>query len=146
VSVPDRQDEFLGYRRSDGRVGTRNHLLVLSVNGLVAPAARRLARQIAGARLVATPYGRGQFGPDADAQRAQLVGLGRNPNVGAVLVVGADRRSVDAIAQAIAASGKPVETAALDDVAEDALAGARPCRWRRCSSVWNAAIPTRPRA
>jgi altronate dehydratase large subunit len=122
VPVPDRQDEFLGYRRSDGRVGTRNHLLVLSINGLVAPAARRLARQIAGARLVATPYGRGQFGPDADAQRAQLVGLGRNPNVGAVLVVGADRRSVDAIAQAIAATGKPVETVALDDVGEDALA------------------------
>lgn len=115
-------DSFLGYRRADGRAGTRNHFLVLSINGLVAPAARRLARQIAGCRLVATPYGRGQFGPDAEAHRAQLVGLGRNPNVGAVLVVGADRRSVDATAQAIAATGKPVETVALDDVAEDALA------------------------
>lgn len=120
--MPDPADSFLGYRRADGRVGTRNHFLVLSINGLVAPAARRLAGQIAGCRLVATPYGRGQFGPDAEAQRTQLIGLGRNPNVGAVLVVGADRKSVDAVAQGVATTGKPVETAALDDVAEDALA------------------------
>ena len=97
---------------------------------------------------------------------AQLVGLGRNPNVAATLVVGADRQVTDDIAHAIAAAaGKPVATIALDDVHEDALElsvrgirlGGR--HWRathrgnvasrrrspRCSSRSNAAIPTRPR-
>lgn len=120
--MADRRDSYLGFCRPDGRVGTRNHFLVLSINGLVAPAARRLARQIAGCKLVATPYGRGQFGADAEAQRDQLIGLGCNPNVGAVLAVGADRKSLDAVAHGIAACGKPLATVALDDVGEDALA------------------------
>jgi len=52
----------------------------------------------------------------------QLIGLGRNPNVAAVLVVGADRKTADRVAAGIAASGKPVEVVALDDVHEDSLA------------------------
>jgi altronate dehydratase large subunit len=112
---------FLGYRRADGRVGTRNHVVVLSVIGLAAPAARRIAGAVAGTLLVATPYGRGQFGEDKIVHERQLVGLGRNPNAAAVLVVGADRKTADRIAAAIAASGKPVDVVALDDVHEDAL-------------------------
>jgi altronate dehydratase large subunit len=57
----------------------------------------------------------------ARAHHAQLVGLGRNPNIAATLVVGADRQVTDDIAHAIAAAGKPVATIALDDVHEDAL-------------------------
>jgi altronate dehydratase large subunit len=112
---------FLGYRRADARVGTRNHVLVLSVVGLAAPAARRIAGAVAGTLLVATPYGRGQFGEDKIVHERQLVGLGRNPNAAAVLVVGADRKTADRVAAAIATTGKPVEVVALDDVHEDAL-------------------------
>ena len=110
---------FLGFRRADGRVGTRNHVVVLSVVGLVGAPARRIVRDVRGTLLVATPYGRGQFGTDKTVHEAQLVGLGRNPNAAAVLVVGADRRTTDRIAAAIAASGKPVDSVALDDVHED---------------------------
>ena len=113
--------EFAGYPRADGRYGVRNHVLVLGLNGLVARAAMRIASGVAGAVLFATPYGRGQFGDDRDVHTAQLVGLGRNPNVAATLVVGADRRVTDDIAHAIAAAGKPVASIALDDVHEDAL-------------------------
>ncbi len=115
-------DSFRGYPRADGGAGVRNRLLVLSVNGLVAAASRRAVRAVAGALLVATPYGRGQIGADKAAHASQLVGLGRNPNAGAVLVIGADRVTVDRIAGAIAESGKPVDSVALDDVHEDALA------------------------
>ncbi|MBM3479910.1 MAG: hypothetical protein FJX69_11940 [Alphaproteobacteria bacterium] len=113
---------FLGYRRPDGRAGTRNHVLVLSILGLVGGAARRIARDVRGTLLVATPYGRGQFGDDKLVHERQLVGLARNPNVAAVLVVGADRKAADRVAAAVATTGKPVEVAALDDVHEDSLA------------------------
>ncbi len=114
--------DFLGYRRAKGRAGIRNYLLVLSINGLVTASARRVASALPGSKLVATPYGRGQLGEDKEAHVRQLIGLGRNPNVGAVLVIGADRASVDRVGNAIAELGKPVAHAALDDVHEDAIA------------------------
>lgn len=113
---------FLGYARQGRRAGVRNHLLILSILGLTGQAARRVARSLPGAVLVAAPYGRGQLGRDADAWRAQLIGLAANPNVGAALVIGADRGSADAVAEAAAGAGALVETATLDDVGEDALA------------------------
>lgn len=85
---------FLGFARPDGAVGVRNHVLVLSILGLASQVARRIHAQVAGTRVVTTPYGRGQVGADADLHRRTLAGLGRNPNVAAVLVVGADRKAV----------------------------------------------------
>jgi altronate dehydratase large subunit len=113
---------FFGFRRPDGRFGARNHVLILSIVGLANPAARRIAQGVRGAVLAATPYGRGQYGPDQVSHRTQFIGLGQNPNVAAALVVSADRKSADVVAHAIAASGKPVEAIALDDVHEDSLA------------------------
>jgi len=112
---------FAGYRRDDGRYGVRNHVLVLGLNGLVARAAARIAAGVSGTVLFASHYGRGQFGDDSRAHAAQLTGLGRNPNVAATLVVGADRRVTDEIKRAIETAGKPVAAIALDDVHEDAL-------------------------
>lgn len=113
---------FEGFRRPDGGVGVRNAVLVLGINGLVARAAERIAQGVRDTVLAATPYGRGQFGPDRRAHDDQLVGLGRNPNAAATLVVGADRQTAEAIAAAIAIAGKPVEVVTLDDVHEDAVA------------------------
>jgi altronate dehydratase large subunit len=96
-------------------------LLVLSTVGLTAPAARRIARNVADAVVVATPYGRCQVGEDADLHTRTLIGLGRNPNVGAVVVVGADRESVSAIADGVADGGNLVEAISLEDVQEDSL-------------------------
>jgi altronate dehydratase large subunit len=112
---------FLGYPRADGTVGIRNYLLVLSVVGLTGPTARRIARNVAGAVVVTTPYGRCQVGEDAALHTRTLVGLGASPNVGAVLVIGADRATVDSIGDAIAVTGKPVERLSLQDVQEDAF-------------------------
>jgi altronate dehydratase large subunit len=113
---------FLGYSRPDGRAGVRNRVLILAINGLVAPAAARIAAAVRPALMVATPYGRGQFGADKQAHARQMIGLGRNPNVAAVLIVGADRMTADSIAEQIRTGGKPTEVVALDDVQEDALA------------------------
>jgi altronate dehydratase large subunit len=120
VAVTDKT--FLGFRREGGRAGVRNETLVLAVNGLVGGAARRIAAAMPDARPVATPYGRGQIGPDKEAHLQQLVGLGANPNVGAALILGADRKSADAVAGEIGRrSSRPLDVLTLDDVHEDAL-------------------------
>jgi len=111
----------MGYLRSDGRAGTRNRVLVVSILGLVTRVAGRIAEAVPGTLLVATPYGRGHYGADRALHRAQLVGLCRNPNIAAVLVVGADRISVDQVVAAVAPTGKPVRSVALDDTHEDAV-------------------------
>ncbi|CAH1687806.1 Altronate hydrolase [Hyphomicrobiales bacterium] len=121
-AAQDGAASFLGYPRPLGRAGVRNGLLVLGINGLITPAAQRIAAALPGSKLVATPYGRGQLGPDKAMHTAQLVGLGCHPNIGATLIVGVDRPSADAIGEAIEArSGKPVVIITLDDVHEDAL-------------------------
>ncbi|MBS7700983.1 MULTISPECIES: UxaA family hydrolase [unclassified Chelatococcus] len=113
---------FLGFPRAHGRAGVRNGLLVLGINGLIAPAAHRIAAALPGSTCVATPYGRGQLGPDKAMHTAQLVGLGCHPNIGATLIVGVDRPSADGLGAAITArSGKPLAIITLDDVHEDAL-------------------------
>ena len=115
------QDGFLGYRWDDGSVGTRNHLLVLSVTGLTGPAARRIGRQLAGAVVVTSPYGSGLLGEDETANMRALQGLAAHPNVGAVLVVGGDEDRVEAVAGAARRSGRGVETLTLDHCDHDAL-------------------------
>ena len=60
---------FDGFRRPDGAVGVRKHVLILSVTGLTGPTARRIGRAVPGARVVTTPYGSGLVGDDAALQR-----------------------------------------------------------------------------
>ena len=115
------QPAFAGYRRPDGQFGIRNRVLVLGINGLVAATAARIAGNVSGSVVFASPYGRGQYGADRDAHFAQLAGLACNPNVAATLVVGADHGATDDVVRAAAAAGKPVASVALDDVHEDAL-------------------------
>ena len=112
---------FSAFRRSDGAVGIRNHVLILSVTGLTGPTARRIARAVPGTRVVATPYGSGLTGEDAELQRRALTGFGCHPNVGATLVVGASPPLVAEITAAIGASGRSVESLVLDECEHDAI-------------------------
>ena len=114
--------QLMGYRRPDGRVGIRNHVLVLGINGLAVRTAERIAGVVRGCICVATPAGRGQVEPDLTCQIDQLVGLGRNPNVAAVLVVGVDAKTAESIAHRIGETGKPIETVTFAETGEDMLA------------------------
>jgi len=113
---------FEGYRRGDGRVGTRNHVLVLSATGLTSAAAQRIAQLVRGTICVGTGYGRGQVGADAKLQVATLSGLAAHPNVAAVLVVSAADDITSIYVDAARAAGKPVAGLSLQAVHEDALA------------------------
>ncbi len=112
---------FLGYPRADGTVGVRNCLLVLSVTGLTGPAARRVARSLPGARLITMPYSGGLLGEDRAIHLRSLAGFGRNPNVGAVLLISSDPPKAESLATEIRAVGKPVEVVCLDDCGHDVL-------------------------
>ncbi len=112
---------FQGYHREDGRVGVRNHVLVLSATGLTSAAATRIASLVKGTICVTTGYGRGQVAADAMLQFDTLVGLATHPNVAATLVLAAGPDIVARYVDAIARTGKPVRGISLPDVREDAL-------------------------
>jgi altronate dehydratase large subunit len=79
---------FLGYRRRDGRVGVRNHVLVVPTVICSAVVAERIAASIAPIGT-ALPHlaGCGQLGPDMTLTHDTLAAYCRHPNVGAVIVV-----------------------------------------------------------
>jgi altronate dehydratase large subunit len=112
---------FLGYRRPCGRVGVRNHVLVLSPTGLTSAAATRVAALVHGTICVTSCYGRGQVAADAKLHFDTLTGLARNPNVAATVVLAAGPDIVANYVAAIGESGKPVQGFSLPDAHEDAL-------------------------
>ena len=99
---------FWGFRRPDGRVGTRNHVIVLPVDDISNAAAEAVARVIPGLLPLPHPYGRLQFGPDLDLHFRTLIGTGANPNVAAAIVIGIEPNWTAKVADGIAAAGKPV--------------------------------------
>ena len=79
---------FWGFRRENGRVGVRNHVVILPLDDLSNAAAAAVAHNIEGTMAIPHPYGRLQFGADLDLHFATLIGAGSNPNVSAVVVIG----------------------------------------------------------
>jgi len=99
---------FQGYRRENGRVGVRNHVIILPVDDLSNAAAQAVENNIKGAMALPHPYGRLQFGADLELHFRTLIGTGSNPNVAAVVVIGIEDQWAKKVADGIAATGKPV--------------------------------------
>lgn len=106
---------FRGYRRPDGLVGVRNHILVLPSVFCANVVAERITAAVPGTLALPHPYGCSQL--DTDHIRDILASLGRHPNVASVLVVGLGCESVqaDELAAAIAETGKPVTALRIQD-------------------------------
>ena len=111
--------QFMGFPRAQGRAGIRNHLLVLSVCGLNAAGARKVAAALPGAVLVLQPYGRGQIGADFAYQDGMLTAFGCHPNVGAVVLLAPDAAMRRRYQERIAATGRPVAGFSLQEAGED---------------------------
>jgi (2R)-sulfolactate sulfo-lyase subunit beta len=99
---------FRGYRRENGRVGVRNHVIILPVDDLSNAACEAVANNIKGTLALPHPYGRLQFGADLDLHFRTLIGTGSNPNVAAVVVIGIEEGWTKRIVDGIAKTGKPV--------------------------------------
>ncbi|MDA8185343.1 MAG: UxaA family hydrolase [Acidimicrobiales bacterium] len=97
-----------GYRRADGRVGVRNHVVAIPVDDLSNAAVEGIAKLVPGVIPLSHHYGRLQFGEDLDLTFRTLIGTGANPNVAAAVVVGIEPSWTERVVEGIAASGKPV--------------------------------------
>lgn len=103
--------KFKGFRRPDGSIGIRNHVLVLPTVSCVNRVALDIASKT-GAVTFSHPYGCTFDALENTTTEDTFIGHGTHPNVGAVVVLslGCETASAQRIADAIAATGKPVET------------------------------------
>ena len=108
MSVISKDTTILGYRRENGRVGVRNHVIILPLDDLSNAAAEAVAHNIKGALAIPHPYGRLQFGADLDLHFRTLIGTGCNPNVAAVVVIGIEEGWTSKVVEGIKTTGKPV--------------------------------------
>src|SRR5215510_2305074 len=99
---------FSGYVRENGRVGVRNHVIIVPVDDLSNAAAQAVENNIKGTLALPHPYGRLQFGADLELHFRTLIGAGSNPNVAAAVVIGIEDGWAKRVADGIAATGKPV--------------------------------------
>ncbi len=109
--------EFMGYPRSDGTAGARNYIAVIPAVQCGNELADRIAMEVGG-NVVALPHNGAcvNVKPDKDMIERTLVGLGCNPNVAGVVVVGVgcDGIPADSLADGIAVSKKPVELVTIE--------------------------------
>ena len=98
-----------GWRRENGRVGVRNHVLILPLDDLSNAACEAVANNVKGTMAVPHSYGRLQFGKDLELHFRTLIGSGSNPNVAAVVVIGIEPHWTGRVVDGIRKTGKPVE-------------------------------------
>jgi altronate hydrolase len=132
----DRDARFLGYRRGDGCVGTRNEIWILPTVGCVARTAERIATiaharhagAVDGVYAFAHPHGCSQLGDDLAGTRSLLASLACHPNAGGVLIVGLGCESnqlgrlIDEIPEPLRGRVRTLKAQAEDDETEAGLA------------------------
>lgn len=105
---------FSGWRRENGRVGIRNHVVILPLDDLSNAACEKVANNIKGTIALPHHYGRLQFGADLDLHFRTLIGTGSNPNVAACIVIGIEPGWTGRVVDGIAKTGKPVAGFAIE--------------------------------
>ncbi|CAA9418244.1 MAG: (2R)-sulfolactate sulfo-lyase subunit beta [uncultured Rubrobacteraceae bacterium] len=106
--------ELYGYRRENGRVGVRNHVVVLPVDDISNAACEAVASHIQGTMALPHSYGRLQYGEDLELHFRTMIGTGSNPNVAAAVVIGIEENWTRKIADGIAQTGKPVAAFSIE--------------------------------
>ena len=98
------EKKVYAYRRENGRVGIRNHVVILPLDDLSNSACEAVAHNVKGTKALPHAYGRLQFGEDLMLFFRTIIGIGANPNVAAVVVIGIEpdwtQLIVDGIAKA----------------------------------------------
>jgi (2R)-sulfolactate sulfo-lyase subunit beta len=106
--------DFYGFRRENGRVGIRNHVIILPLDDLSNAACEAVANNIKGTLALPHPYGRLQFGEDLELHFRTLIGTGSNPNVAACVVIGIEPGWTNQVVEGITKTGKPVAGFAIE--------------------------------
>ena len=106
--------KVMAYRRENGRVGIRNHVVILPLDDLSNSACEKVAFNTKGCKAIPHAYGRLQFGEDLELFFRTMIGTGANPNVAAVVVIGIEPEWTNQIVEGIAKTGKPVTGFAIE--------------------------------
>ena len=109
---------FRGYVRENGKVGARNHVAVMPSVVCANDVAIAISENVDNTRALLHHQGCCQMPPDLDRVTEALIGLGCNPNVGAVLVVslGCEGTDVERLVGEIAENGTPVEVIRIQEL------------------------------
>ena len=109
--------KLMGSKRENGTYGIRNYLLIIPASVCASETAVNIAKLVNGAIAIPHQHGCCEIGDDFETTKRTLVGFGKNPNVGAVLVVGLGCEGIQAkeIADEIAESGKLVDYIVIQD-------------------------------
>jgi altronate dehydratase large subunit len=106
---------FLGYERPNGEAGIRNWVGVISVLDVANPITRAICRTVGGTIPITTLFVRGQYGRDLEISYNVLAGMGSNPNLASVLLIGLESTSTETVAERIRSSGKSVEAIVIQE-------------------------------
>lgn len=109
---------LLGYKRPNGQIGVRNHLLVIPTVICANQVCSRISQVVPETVAIPHQHGCSQIGADKQRTFDTLAGTGKNPNVGAVIVVslGCEVINPHELADAIRVTGKPVEVIDIQEV------------------------------
>ncbi len=110
--------DFMGYKRADGSVGVRNHVVVLPTIGCVNEMAHRISGKVKNTIPLLHNHACIRLGEDALRAEKTLIGIGQNPNIHSVLVVGLGCEPISAnqLAEEILKSKKEVRYVSLDEL------------------------------
>jgi len=129
--------DFFGFRRENGRVGIRNHVIILPLDDLSNAACEAVSNNIKGTLALPHPYGRLQFGEDLELHFRTLIGTGSNPNVAACVVIGIEPAWTNQVVEGIAKTGKPVAGFSIEgngDIGTIASASRKACEFVQWAS------------
>lgn len=110
--------KYYGYVRPDGQVGVRNYVAVIPSVVCANEVAEDIAHQTVGTQAVLHHQGCCQTPPDLERITEALIGLGKNPNAGAILIVslGCEGVDTDRLEAEVRKTGKPVERVNIQEV------------------------------
>ncbi|MBU8908309.1 UxaA family hydrolase [Desertibacillus haloalkaliphilus] len=113
----NKEGKFLGYRRANGKVGVRNHVLILPTITCATQTAQRITELVQGTVSFIHQHGCAQVGVDYEQTFRTYAGMGKNPNVYGVVVLGlgCETHQARSVAEEIAKTGKPVRTVSIQD-------------------------------
>ena len=109
--------KFLGYRRSNGNIGIRNHILIFPTIICASTVAQMISSKVPSTVCVTHHCGCGHIGEDAEQVIRTMVGFTSNPNVAGVLLVGLGCELItpDGIAGELAKAGQRAETISIQE-------------------------------
>lgn len=106
-----------GYKRENGRYGIRHHVLIAPTSICASVTAAKIAAMVPGTVAIDNQHGCCQIGSDLALTEKTLANFAKNPNVGAVVVVGlgCDGIQAEHLAAEIRTTGKRVETVVIQE-------------------------------